>query len=156
KKLDILTEDDQGKPDQAASVVTKLLTQDRVNAVLGEVASSNSMAAAPICQREKVPMITPASTNENVTKTGDYIFRICFIDPFQGDVMAKFAANTLKAKKAAVLTDLGSDYSKGLSQAFKDSFQRLGGQIVVEKTYAKGDSDFNAQLSGIKAANPDV
>src|SRR5207248_2443442 len=108
------------------------------------------------CQREKVPMITPASTNENVTKVGDYIFRICFIDPFQGSVMAKFAANTLHAKKAGLLTDVGSDYSKGLADAFRKAFGQLGGTIVSEANYAKGDSDFNAQLSKIKAGNPDV
>jgi len=156
RKLEIRTEDDQGKSEQAVSVVTKLITQDRVVAVLGEVASSNSMAAATVCQREKVPMITPASTNPAVTETGDHIFRICFIDPFQGSVMAKFALNTLKAKRAAILSDVKSDYSKGLSQFFKETFTQNGGQIVAEPSYSKGDSDFNAQLNAIKAANPEV
>jgi branched-chain amino acid transport system substrate-binding protein len=156
KQLEIKSEDDQGKPDQAASVVTKLITQNQVVTVIGEVASSNSLAAAPICQKEKVPMITPASTNPEVTKTGDYIFRICFIDPFQGSVMAKFAFNKLHAKKAAILTDVKSDYSNGLSKFFKETFTQLGGQVVQEQSYSQGDINFNAQLSSIKGAAPDV
>lgn len=156
RPLEIHTEDDQGKPEQAASVVTKLITQNQVVAVLGEVASSNSLAAAPICQKEKIPMISTASTNEQVTQVGDYIFRICFIDPFQGAVMAKFATNTLKAKTAAILKDVKSDYSTGLAKSFKETFTSLGGQIVAEQSYSNGDINFNAQLSTIKQANPDV
>jgi branched-chain amino acid transport system substrate-binding protein len=156
RKLEIRAEDDAGKSEQAVSVVTKLITQDQVAAVIGEVASSNSLAAAPVCQREKVPMITPASTNPQVTQVGDFISRICFIDPFQGGVMAKFAANTLKAKKAAILWDAKSDYSKGLREFFKNTFTQLGGQIVAEPSFSKGDSDFNAQLNSIKGADPDV
>ncbi|MGV3721565.1 MAG: ABC transporter substrate-binding protein, partial [Actinomycetota bacterium] len=156
RALEIRTEDDQGKPDQASSVVTKLITQDQVVAVLGEVASSNSLAAAPICQKEKTPMISPSSTNEQVTQVGDYIFRICFIDPFQGSVMAKFSRNTLKAATAAVLTDVKSDYSTGLAKSFKATFTQLGGRIVGEQSYSGGDINFNAQLSSIKQASPDV
>ena len=156
RKLEIRTEDDQGKADQAASVVTKLITQDQVAAVIGEVASSNSLAAAPICQREKVPMITPASTNPEVTRVGDYVFRICFIDPFQGSVMAKFARNTLKAADAAILTDVKSDYSRGLTQFFRETFTGAGGKIVAEQSYSGGDTNFTAQLSSLKAASPDV
>lgn len=156
RQLEILVEDDQGKPEQAASVVTKLVTQDRVVAVLGEVASSNSLAAAPICQKENVPMISPSSTNEQVTQVGEYIFRVCFIDPFQGSVMAKFASETLKAKRAAVLTDVKSDYSTGLAASFKSKFTELGGTIVAEQSYSGNDINFNAQLSTIKQANPDV
>jgi len=156
RTLEIHTEDDQGKPDQAASVVTKLITQNQVVAVIGEVASSNSLAAAPICQKEKIPMISTASTNEQVTQVGDHIFRICFIDPFQGAVMAKFAANTLKAKTAAILTDVKSDYSTGLSKSFKETFTQGGGKIVAEQSYSNGDINFNAQLGTFKQANPDV
>lgn len=156
RKIQIIGEDDQGKSEVAVSVVTKLITQDQVVAVLGEVASSNSLAGAQVCQREKIPMITPASTNPDVTKVGDYISRICFIDPFQGSVMAKFAYNTLKARKAAVLWDNKSDYSKGLRQFFKETFTQLGGQIVADPSFAKGDQDFNAQLNTIKSAGPDV
>jgi branched-chain amino acid transport system substrate-binding protein len=156
RPFEVRTEDDQGKPDQASSVVTKLITQDQVVAVLGEVASSNSLAAAPICQKEKIPMISPSSTNEQVTQVGDYIFRICFIDPFQGSVMAKFSRNTLKAATAAVLTDVKSDYSTGLAKSFKATFTQLGGRIVGEQSYSGGDINFNAQLSNIKQASPEV
>ncbi|HEX8119227.1 MAG TPA: ABC transporter substrate-binding protein, partial [Pyrinomonadaceae bacterium] len=114
RKVEYVMEDDQGQPQQASTVVTKLINQDKVVAIIGEVASSNSLAAAPKAQEAKVPMITPSSTNPKVTQVGDYIFRVCFTDDFQGAVAAKFAANTLKAKKAAVLGDFNSDYSKGM------------------------------------------
>lgn len=156
KPLEIRPEDDAGKSEGANTVVTKLVTQDRVAAVIGEVASSNSLAAAPVCQREKVPMITPASTNPAVTEVGDYVFRVCFIDPFQGSVMAKFARTTLKANKAAILWDVKSDYSKGLTKFFKETFTKMGGTIVGEPSYSQGDSDFNAQLNAIKGGHPDV
>lgn len=148
--------DDQGLPDQAKTVVTKLISEDGAVAVLGEVASSNSLAAAPVCQKSQVPMITPASTNVAVTKTGDYIFRTCFIDPFQGGVMASFATKNLHAKTAAVLTDMSQDYSKGLAAAFEATFTKLGGKIVDTESYAKGAVDYHSQLSSIKSANPDV
>lgn len=156
RPLEIVTEDDQGKSDVAVSVVTKLITQDQVVSVLGEVASSNSLAGAQVCQREKIPMITPASTNPDVTKVGDYIFRVCFIDPFQGSVMAKFAYNSLNARTAAILWDNKSDYSKGLRQFFEETFTRLGGKVVADPSFAAGDVDFNAQLNTIKQTNPDV
>lgn len=156
RQIQVLVEDDQGLPAQAATVVTKLINQDKVQAVLGEVASSNSLAAAPKAQEAKVPMITPSSTNPKVTQVGDYIFRVCFIDPFQGEVMAKFAANTLKAKTAAVLTDVNSDYSRGLDQFFTDRFTKLGGKIVEKQSYTQTDQDFSGQLTAIRQANPDV
>lgn len=156
RKLVLVVEDDQGVPANAATVVTKLVTQDKVQAVLGEVASTNSLAAAPIAQSNSIPMITPSSTNPKVTQVGDYIFRVCFIDPFQGSVMAKFASNTLKAKKAAILGDVNSDYSKGLTQFFKEEFTKLGGTIVAESSYTQDDQDFKGQLTQIRSANPDV
>jgi ABC-type branched-chain amino acid transport systems, periplasmic component len=156
RQVQILTEDDQGEPNKAATVVTKLINQDKVVALLGEVASSNTLAAAPKAQEAKVPMISPSSTNATVTQVGDYIFRVCFIDPFQGEVMAKFSANNLKAKRAAILYDFNSDYSRGLYQVFKRSFTTLGGQVVAEKSYTQGDRDFSGQLTSIRAANPDV
>lgn len=156
RTVKIITEDDQGEPNKAATVVTKLINQDKVQAVLGEVASSNSLAAAPKAQEAKVPMISPSSTNPAVTQVGDYIFRVCFIDPFQGEVMAKFSANNLKAKRAAILYDFNSDYSRGLFQFFKRSFTGLGGQIVTEQSYTQGDRDFSGQLTAIRAANPEV
>ena len=155
KKLELLTEDTQCKAGEPATVVNKLITRDNVVAVLGEVASSRSLEAAPICQANKIPMISPASTNPDVTKTGDYIFRVCFIDPFQGTVMANFATRTLKAKRVAVLTDVKSDYSKGLAKFFKERFLANGGQIPIELDYNGGDKDFKAQLTAIKAENPD-
>jgi len=156
RTIQIVVEDDQGEPNKAATVVTKLINQDKVIALLGEVASSNSLAAAPKAQEAKVPMISPSSTNPAVTQVGDYIFRVCFIDPFQGEVMAKFAANNLKAKRAAILYDFNSDYSRGLYQFFKRSFTAAGGQIVSEQSYTQGDRDFSGQLTAIRAANVDV
>src|ERR1041385_1882020 len=141
KKLELLTEDTQSKPGEPATVVNKLISRDGVVAILGEVASSRSLEAAPICQANKIPMISPSSTNPKVTEVGDYIFRVCFIDPFQGTVMANFATQTLKAKRVAVLTDVKSDYSKGLAKFFKERFLANGGEIVAELDYNSGDKD---------------
>lgn len=156
KKLQLLIEDDQGKPEQAKTVVQKLISQDKVQVVLGEVASTNSLAAAPVAQEAKIPMITPSSTNPKVTETGDYIFRVCFIDPFQGLVMARFAANDLKAKTAAIFGDVQSDYSKGLTQYFTQEFTKLGGRIVDNQAYTQNDADFKSQLTNIREKNPDI
>ena len=156
KKLKVLVEDDQSKPEEAATAVTKLISQDRVLAVIGEVASSRTLAAAPIAQASKVPLISPASTNPRVTQVGDYIFRVCFIDPFQGSVMAKFAANSLKLKKVAVLYDVRNDYSVGLRNFFSETFKGLGGQIIGEQSYSEGDSDFRAQLTQLKSLGPEA
>lgn len=158
RKLRVRSEDDQSKADEAANVVQKLISQDNVIAVLGEVASSNSLAAAPICQNNKIPMITPSSTNPKVTEVGDYIFRMCFIDPYQGEAMANYFTKQLNPplKKAAILIDVKSDYSTGLAQFFERTFLANGGQVVAKQSYAKGDSDFRAQLTAIKAASPEV
>ncbi|MCC6232231.1 MAG: ABC transporter substrate-binding protein [Verrucomicrobiales bacterium] len=155
KKLELITEDTQSKAGEPATVVRKLITRDQVIAVLGEVASSRSLEAAPIAQQFKVPMISPSSTNPKVTEVGDYVFRVCFIDPFQGTVMANFAWNTLKVRKVAVLTDVKSDYSLGLAQYFKQRFEQLGGKMVIDQSFSGGDKDFKAQLTAIKAAGPD-
>jgi branched-chain amino acid transport system substrate-binding protein len=156
QKIKLLVEDDQSKPEEASTVVTKLINQNHVVAMLGHVASSHSLAAAPICQANKVPMITPSSTNPRITQVGNYIFRVCFIDPFQGAVMAKFAADTLKVKKVAQLVDVRSDYSVGLQTFFRQHFKSLGGEVVSEQSYSAGDSDFRAQLTQIKAAKPEA
>jgi len=156
KKVRIIVEDDQSKPEEAATAVTKLINQDRVVALIGEVASSRSLAAAPIAQSNKVPMVSPSSTNPQVTAVGDYIFRVCFIDPFQGLVMAKFATNTLKMKKVAILYDVRNDYSIGLRNVFGEKFKEMGGQIVAEQSYSEGDSDFRAQLTALKATQPEA
>jgi branched-chain amino acid transport system substrate-binding protein len=155
KKIELLTEDDQSQAGQPATVVRKLISSDGVVAILGEVASSRSLEAAPICQQNQIPMISPASTNPKVTEVGDYIFRVCFIDPFQGTVMANFARKTLKLQNVAVLTDVKSDYSLGLAKFFKQGFVADGGKIVAEQNYSSGDKDFSAELTAIKAANPD-
>jgi branched-chain amino acid transport system substrate-binding protein len=156
KKLTLVSLDNQGKSDEAATAAEKLISQDKVLALLGEVASSRSLAMAPIAQKSKVPMITPSSTNPRVTETGDYVFRVCFIDPFQGSVMSKFAAETLKAKKVAILRDVKSDYSVGLSEVFTKEFKKAGGEILVDTSYSSGDMDFKSQLTAIRAKNPDA
>jgi len=156
KKIKLLTEDDQSKPEEAATAVIKLITRDGVKAVIGEVASSRSLAAAPICQDNGVPMISPASTNPEVTKKGDYIFRVCYIDPFQGEVLAKFAYNSLGLRNVAILKDIKNDYSVGLAQFFEETFVGLGGKIVATQAYSEGDADFKAQLTSLKGANPEA
>jgi branched-chain amino acid transport system substrate-binding protein len=155
KKIDLIYEDNQSQAGQSATVVRKLISSDGVVAVLGEVASSRSLEAAPICQQSGIPMISPASTNPKVTQVGDDIFRVCFIDPFQGTVMANFVRKTLKLNSVAVLSDVKSDYSLGLAKFFKQGFTAADGKIIAEENYSGGDKDFSAQLTAIKAANPD-
>lgn len=155
KKLAVRVYDDQSKPEEAASATTRLITQDKVVAILGEVASSNSLAMAPKAQEAKVPMVSPSSTNPKVTEVGDYIFRVCFIDPFQGFVMAKYARETLKFKKVAILTDKKSAYSEGLTEVFNKKFAEMGGQIVGVIAYSKGDTDFRSQLTNVKKLKPE-
>jgi len=155
KKIKLITEDDQSLAGQPATIARKLISQDKVVAVLGEVASSKSLEAAPICQQNQIPMISPASTNPKVTEVGDYIFRVCFIDPFQGTVMAKFAQSK-GWKKVAVLTDVKQEYAVGLADFFMKGFKAGGGEIVKEQKYSTGDKDFKAQLTSIKGAKPDA
>jgi branched-chain amino acid transport system substrate-binding protein len=156
KKIELITEDDLTKPGESATIVKKFITRDHVVAVLGEVASGRSLEAARICQDNKVPQISPASTNPKVTETGDYIFRACFTDPFQGKLLAEFGLNTLKAKRVAVLTDVGNAYSVGLAEYFEKPFASEGGTILGEQKYNTGDKDFKAQLTAIKAMNPEA
>jgi len=156
KQIELITYDDQGKPSEAGTVVEKLINKDRVIAVIGEVASSRSKAGAPKCQQYKIPMISPASTNPEVTLIGDYIFRVCFIDPFQATVLSKFALNTLKVKKVAILKDIKNAYSTGLSDFFEKEFKSAGGEIIEVQSYSNGDKDFKAQLTSIKSKNPEA
>ena len=156
KQIELLVQDDRSDASEAATIVTKFVTQDQVHAILGEVASSRSIAAAPIAQNAKIPMLTPSSTNPEVTKKGDFIFRSCFIDPVQGAAIAQFAARTLNAKRGALMVDRKNDYSTGLEKVINEVFTRLGGQIVVTQSYQAADQDFNAQITSIKGANPDV
>ena len=156
KKVRVITEDNQSKPEESVTAVLKLIKQDQVSAVVGEVASSRTLAAAPTCQGNGIPLLSPASTNPKVTQVGDYIFRACFIDPFQGSTMAKFAVERLGAKRIAILTDTKNDYSVGLTQFFRETARKLGAEIVAEESYSEGDIEFKAQLTAIKADNPDV
>jgi branched-chain amino acid transport system substrate-binding protein len=151
KPLRVITRDNESKPGETSTAVRELITRDKVVALIGEVASGRSLEAAPIAQRSGIPMISPASTNEKVTETGDHIFRVCFIDPFQGTVCAKFARQ-LGATRAAILIDVSKDYSIGLAKSFKKEFLAEGGVITGEQSYSGGDKDFNAQLTAIKDA----
>lgn len=158
KKIRVITYDDKGDAREAGTAVTRLVTNDQVVAVLGEVASSLSLVGAPVCQENGIPMVSPSSTNPDVTKVGDMIFRVCFIDPFQGLVCAKFARENekVKATKAAILYDQAQAYSVGLQEEFGKAFVELGGTIVSKQTYQAGDQDFSAQLTAIRGSQPDV
>ena len=152
KQVRVVTLDDRGDSAEAANAVSRLIDVEKVNALLGEVQSSLSLAGGRVAQRRKVIMVSPSSTNPKVTEVGDHVFRVCFIDPFQGKVMATYARNTLKMDKVAILKDVKSDYSIGLADAFKKAFTALGGAIVVEQSYSASDTDFSAQLTAIKAS----
>ena len=151
-----IIEDDENKPESAATVFQKLINQDRVLAIIGSQSSKCSNAGAPIAESAKIAQISPWSTNPNVTKDRQYVFRACFIDPFQGKVVAQYAMQNLKAKRAAVLYDIASDYNKGIAEVFKAEFTKAGGQIVAFETYITKDTDFSAQLTKIKGSKPDV
>lgn len=156
KKFKLISEDNQSKSDETANISHKLISRDKVVALLGEVASGRSLIAAPICQENHIPMISPSSTNPKVTEVGDYIFRVCFTDPFQGKLLANFAKKSLKATKVALLTDVAAPYSVGLASFFKEPFLANGGTIVAEQKFSSGDKDFKAQLTAIKAGSPDA
>ena len=160
KKVMLKTLDDQGKPEEAAVAATRLITQDKVSVLLGEVASTRSLAMASIADSNRIPMVSSGSTNPRVTKDGDkvrpYVFRICFLDNFAGTVMAKFVHENLKLTKVAILRDVGNDYSMGLAQFFRETFQKNGGEIVAEQSFKAGEQDFKAQLTAIKGKNPEL
>ena len=156
RPLELFSEDNQSKQGESATIVKKFVAREKVVAVLGGNASTNSLEAAPICQTARVPMIAISSTNPRVTEFGDYIFRVCFIDPFQGAVLAKFAAGRLQAHRVAILTSVSNPYAVGLTKVFRERFTALGGEIVAEQKYSEGDKDFRAQLTAIKAAQPDA
>jgi branched-chain amino acid transport system substrate-binding protein len=155
-KIKYFVEDDKGDPTEGANAYSKVIDQDKVSAIIGTVMSKIVLAGAPIAQNKGVPMVSPTATNPAVTLVGDYIFRACFIDPFQGLVLAKYAIESLGAKKAAVLYDAGNDYTKGLAEVFRDEFSKRGGTIVAFESYASGTTDFNAQLVKIKASGPEI
>lgn len=156
KKIKHINYDNKSDNDETLAVVNRLISQDKVVAIIGEATSGRSKIGAQIAQQNKIPMLTSSATNPDVTKVGNYIFRACFIDPFQGQVMAKFMIENLKFKKAAVLRDVKNDYSVGLSDVFKAELKKLGGEIVDDIAYQEGDIDFKSQLTSIKTKNPDV
>ncbi|MDR3588246.1 MAG: ABC transporter substrate-binding protein [Negativicutes bacterium] len=161
KKLVLVNGDNKSEPSEAANAITKLITQDKVVAVVGSTTSSNTIAASAVAMSNKVPLISPVATNPRVTvddggKVKDYVFRACFIDPFQGTVGANYASKSLKAKTAAIYVDNSSDYSKGLAKFFREAFTKAGGEIVAEEAYLQKDQDFKATLTKIKSTNPDV
>jgi len=156
RKVEVRVYDNRCNIQEVGTVVQRLINQDKVVAVLGEVASSRSIAGGRICQKAGVPMITPSSTNPQVTQIGDMIFRVCFIDSFQGYAAAKFARDNLKMSRVAILYDQAQAYSKGLRDDFKRAFTQMGGAITTEQAYTGGDPDYSAQLNNIRASNPEA
>jgi len=156
KKIVLLSEDDEGNAEKSVNAFTKLTTRDKVSIIIGSSTSGPTQAMTTLAQRGKVVLISPSATNTEVTKAGDFIFRACFIDPFQGVVGADFAYGTLGSRRAAILYDAGADYNTGLAEAFKNQFLSLGGLVVADEAYQTGDVDFNAQITRIKAVNPDI
>ena len=161
KQLKLITADNKSEAGESTSAITKLITQDKVVAVLGAVTSSNTKAAVPVSADQKIPLITPTATNSEVTINKDgslnkWVFRSCFLDPFQGKVAANFVSDTLKLKKAAIFIDQKDDYSKGLAAEFKKVMESVGGTITDTENYVGGDKDFKSTLTRIKASNPEV
>ncbi len=161
-RIEVTTLDDASQQQQAPLVVSRLINQYQVHALVGEVASSRSIAAAPVADAQRVPMVSPSSTNPDVTvdprtgKVRPYVFRVCFTDPFQGAVIARFVREHLKLTRAAILKDVRNAYSVGLADGFRRRFREMGGVIVTEEAYSEGDSDFRGQLTKIQGQNPEV
>ncbi|HEU4383404.1 MAG TPA: ABC transporter substrate-binding protein [Anaeromyxobacteraceae bacterium] len=160
RQVDLKTYDDQGKPEEAAVAATRLIVNDKVTLLLGEAATGPSLAMAPIADANRTPMISSSATNPRVTrdqgKLRPYVFRVCFVDSFQGMVMARFARESLKISRVAILRDVGTDYSVGLADFFLSRFKELGGSVVDDQSYSKGDQDFKAQLTAIRGKNPEA
>lgn len=156
RPLEVIVEDDEANPEKTKNAFTKLVTNDGVIGIIGALTSKCSLAITADAQARQIIMISPSSTNDTVTEAGDYIFRACYNDSFQGQVVAQYAFETLGAMNAAILLDNTNDYSKGLTVNFKEKFEAMGGTIVAEESYATGDMDFNAQLTKLKSTNPDV
>lgn len=156
RPLQLVTEDNQSRPGESATITKKLISRDRVVAVLNGGTSAQCLESAPVCQLARVPLIATTATNPQVTERGNHVFRTCFIDSFQGEVLAKFAFHSLGARRVALLTSVSSTFSVGLAKVFREAFTRLGGEIVAEQKYAEGDKDFRAQLTAIRTARPDA
>ncbi len=155
RPIKLVTLDDQGKQQEATTAVTRLIDEEHAVAIIGEVASSLSLAGGAVAQKNGIPMISPSSTNERVTRIGDMVSRVCFIDSFQGYVGASFAREKLTFSKAAILYDRTQAYSSGLRSDFKKAFLKMGGTIVAEEAYSSGDNDYSAELTAVKNANPE-
>lgn len=161
KKIDLVVVDTKSSPTEAAKGMAYLINDEKVSAVSGIFASASALSASEVSEAAKVPFLASGATNPEVTLKKDgsvkpYTFRSCFIDPFQGDVAARFALDSLQAKQAVVFLDSSSDYSKGLAERFESYFKAKEGQIVGEFSYTQGDGDFQAKLTQIKAKDPDV
>jgi branched-chain amino acid transport system substrate-binding protein len=156
RPVKLILVDNKSDKVESANAVNRLIKRHRVKAIIGGLTSSNSLAGAPFCEKAKVPMVSPWATNPLVTQGRQYVFRVCFIDPFQGRVAAAFARKTLKAKTAAVLIDKSQDYCVGIAAFFMRAFRQMGGRVVLKTYYQTGDQDFTAQLSAAKAAGPDL
>ncbi len=156
KMLELIAEDDEGSPEKSVNAYKKLVTRDKCSIIIGSLTSGCTAAITSLAQAQNVLLLAPAATQVDITAAGDYVFRACFIDPFQGTVGGKFSLETLGAKNAAVLYDIQNDYSIGLYENFKVAFEQGGGTVVAEESYSTGDKDFNAQLTKIKTTNPDV
>jgi branched-chain amino acid transport system substrate-binding protein len=156
KRIRVVVADDHANPEEAAASAERLIAKDQAVILLGEVASTRSLAMAAVAEEKRVPMISHASTALKLTEGKAYVFRVCFTDSFQGYAMAKFARERLKLGKVAVLEDARSDYSLGLAQAFAEHFARLGGSVVKEESYSSGDKDSRAQLLSIQTARPEA
>jgi len=154
--IQLIVEDNGSKAGETATITRKFISQDKVVAILGDLTSSATMEGAPLAQAAKIPLLTPSATNIAITKIGNYIFRSCFIDPFTGTIMAKFALDRLKAKQAIVMTDVKQDYSVGLTDAIRQYFTQNGAGILKTFSYSSGDTNFRTQLTAIRMARPDV
>jgi branched-chain amino acid transport system substrate-binding protein len=155
QSIQLIVEDNGSKAGETATITRKFISQDKVIAILGDLTSSATMEGAPLAQAAKIPLLTPSATNIAITKIGDYIFRSCFIDPFTGKIMAKFALDRLQARRAILMTDVKQDYSVGLTDAIRHYFTQSGVSIS-NVSYSSGDTDFRTQLTEVRTAHPDV
>lgn len=162
KQLELVVADNASKSEEATQAAQKLITNDKVVTIIGASTSTNTLGIVPVATEKKIPLVSVGATNPKVTvdersgNVNEYVFRAAFIDPFQGEVMANFALDSLKAKTAVIYTDTSSDYSKGLQKFFEETFKAKGGEVLSQESYQQKDSDFKAVLTRIKAANPDV
>ncbi|RKX55833.1 MAG: branched-chain amino acid ABC transporter substrate-binding protein [Thermotoga sp.] len=156
KQIELVVMDNKSDKTEAANAAARLIEKERVKAIIGCICSSNTLSAGPIAERAHVPMVSNASTNPLVTQGKKYVFRVCFVDPFQGKAAAIFAYNELGVRKAAVILEVSQDYSISLAKFFKETFKKLGGKITKTLFYVTGDQDFTAQLTSVLATRPEV